>query len=159
NSAQLLAEQLNSMSNNIQGMRSAAEQGIAADVQAANTALQQIAQINQQISTAVPNDPTTATLLDQRDQAIDKLATLMDIRAVPGQFTQVSVYTGPGPQLVGAQAMTLAFNAQGTLSPNSIWNVDPTKSGVGTITLTTPDGSSIDLISGGAIQSGEIAAY
>lgn len=159
NSAQLLAQQLNSMSNNIQGMRVAAEQGIAADVQTANTDLQQIAAINQQISTANPDDPTTATLLDQRDQAIDQLSTLMDIRVVSGQFNQVSVYTGSGTELVGAQAMTLSFNAQGNLTPGSQWNADPSKSGTGTITLTSPGGSSIDLIASGAIQSGEIAAY
>ncbi len=159
NSAQLLAQQLNSFSNNIQGMREAAEQGIAADVQTANTDLQQIAAINQQISTSNPDDPTTATLLDQRDKAIDQLSTLMDIRVIPGQFNQVSVYTGSGTQLVGAQAMTLSFNAQGNLTPASQWNADPTKSGAGTITLTSPGGSSIDLLASGAIQSGEIAAY
>src|SRR5262249_32685023 len=42
NTAQLLAQQLNSLSSNIQSMRGAAEQGLAADVQAANNALQQI---------------------------------------------------------------------------------------------------------------------
>jgi flagellar hook-associated protein 1 len=159
NSAQLLAQQLNSISSNIQAMRTAAEQGIAADVQAANEAMQQIAKLNLQVSTAVANDPTTATLLDQRDAAIDKLATLMDIRVVPGQYNQVSVYTGSGMQLVGASAVTLSFNAQGTLTPTQQWNADPTKSGVGTITLTSPGGAPIDLIAGGAIQSGEIAAY
>jgi flagellar hook-associated protein 1 len=159
NAAQLLAKQLNAISSNIQSMRTAAEQGIAADVQAANQALQEIAKLNLQVSTAVANDPTTATLLDQRDAAIDKLATLMDVRVVPGQYNQVSVYTGSGMQLVGATAVTLGFNAQGTLTPTQQWNADPTKSGVGTITLTTPGGTPVDLIASGAIQSGEIAAY
>ena len=159
NSAQLLAKQLNAISSNIQSMRTSAEQGIAADVQAANQALQEIAKLNSQVSTAVANDPTTATLLDQRDAAIDKLATLMDVRVVPGQYNQVSVYTGSGMQLVGATAVTLGFNAQGTLTPTQQWNADPTKSGVGTITLTTPGGTPVDLIASGAIQSGEIAAY
>jgi flagellar hook-associated protein 1 FlgK len=159
NSAQLLAQQLNSLSNNIQGMRSAAEQGIAADVASANSALQDIAKVNQQISTANPSDPTTSVLLDQRDKDIDTLSKLMDIRVVPGQFGQLSVYTGSGSQLVGTQAVTLSFNAQGTLSPSAQYNADPTKSGVGTITMTNPDGSRTDMISSQAIQSGEIAAY
>jgi len=140
-------------------MRTAAEQGIAADVQTANNDLQQIAAINLQVSTSTKDDPTTATLMDQRDKAIDQLATLMDIRVVPGQFNQVSVYTGSGNQLVGTQAVTLSFNAQGTLTPTSQWNANPSLSGVGTITMTTPAGSSMDLIAAGAIQSGEIAAY
>jgi flagellar hook-associated protein 1 FlgK len=159
NSAQLLTRQLNSMSNGIQTMRGASEQGIAADVSSANTALQQIAAINNQVATSNASDPTAATLMDQRDKLIDQLSTLMDIRVVKGQFNQESVYTGSGTQLVGDQAGVLSFNPQGTLSPGALWNADPTKSGVGTITLTAPGGGSIDLISAGAIQSGEIATY
>src|SRR5258705_1556080 len=159
NSAQLLARQLNAMSNGIQTMRGAAEQGIAADVQSANSALQQIATINGQVATSNAADPTAAALMDQRDKLIDQLSTLMDIHVVKGQFNQISVYTGSGTQLVADQAATLSFNAQGTLAPSALWNANPTMSGVGTITLTAPGGGSLDLISGGAIQSGEIATY
>jgi len=159
NAGQQLALQLNSLSDNIQAMRGAAEQGIAADVNAANTDLQQIASINQQISTLADVDPTTANLLDQRDKAIDDLSKLMDIRVVPGQFNQISVYTGSGTQLVGAQAVTLSFTPQGTVTPSVQWDPNPSKSGLGTITATTPGGGSIDLISSGAVQSGEIGAY
>jgi len=159
NSAQLLTRQLNAMSNGIQTMRGAAEQGIAADVQSANSALQQIATINGQVATSNAADPTAAALMDQRDKLIDQLSTLMDIHVVKGQFNQISVYTGSGTQLVADQAATLSFNAQGTLAPSALWNANPTMSGVGTITLTAPGGGSLDLISGGAIQSGEIATY
>jgi flagellar hook-associated protein 1 FlgK len=159
NSAQLLTRQLNAMSDGIQTMRGAAEQGIAADVQSANSALQQIATINGQVATSNAADPTAAALMDQRDKLIDQLSTLMDIHVVNGQFNQISVYTGSGTQLVADQAATLSFNAQGTLAPSALWNANPTMSGVGTITLTAPGGGSLDLISGGAIQSGEIATY
>jgi flagellar hook-associated protein 1 FlgK len=159
NSAKLLTRQLNSMSNGIQTMRATAEQGISADVKAANAALQQIATINQQVATSGAGDPASATLMDQRDKLIDQLASLMDIRIVKGQFNSLSVYTGSGTELVGAQAAVLSFNAQGTLTPSAQWNSNPTKSGVGTITLTAPGGGSLDLISAGAIQSGEIASY
>jgi flagellar hook-associated protein 1 len=159
NAARQLALQLNSLSNNIQGMRSASEQGIAADVKIANTDLQQIAQINSQISTLSSVDPTTANLLDQRDRYIDELSKLMDIRVVPGQFNQVTIYTGSGTELVGTQAVILSFTPQGTVGPTVQWNPDPTKSGLGTVTASTPGGGSIDLITSGAIQSGEIAAY
>jgi flagellar hook-associated protein 1 FlgK len=158
-SAQLLSQQLNSLSNNVQTMRSACEQGISADVQSVNNILQDIASINTRISTANANDPTTVTLLDQRDKDIDDLSKLMDIRVVQGQFNQVTVFTGSGSQLVGTTAVQLSFNPQGTLSPNALWNADPTKSGVGTITLSAPGGAKTDLIAAGAIQSGEIAAY
>jgi flagellar hook-associated protein 1 FlgK len=158
NAAQLLSQQLNSMSNSIQSLRGAAEQGIGADVATANNDLQQIASINAQVSTANSNDPTTASLLDQRDKLIDQISTLMDVNVVPGQFNQVSVYTRNGTQLVGSTAVQLSFNAQGTLTPSTLYNTNPTKSGVGTITLKNADGTSTDLLAAGAIQSGEIAA-
>jgi flagellar hook-associated protein 1 FlgK len=159
NVGQQLAQQLNSLSDNIQAMRSAAEQGIAADVQTANNDLQQIATINAQISTANNTDPTTANLLDQRDKYIDELSKLMDIRVVPGDFNQLTVFTGTGTQLVGARPVTLSFTPQGTITPNVTWSSNPAQSNLGTITLTNPGGGSIDLLASGAIQSGEISAY
>ena len=53
----------------------------------------------------------------------------------------------------------MSFDAQGTITAGSQWNADPTKRGVGTITLTSSTGSSIDLIQSNAIRSGTIAAY
>src|SRR5262249_37346958 len=91
--AQQLAQTLNGMSSSIQGLRTQAEQGIAADVQQANAAMQQIAQINQQLAGSTASDSTTATLQDQRDQAITQLAQLMNIKVVQTGNNQVSVFT------------------------------------------------------------------
>ena len=70
NAAQAMAQQLNSATQSIQSLRSQADQGIAGDVQQANNALQQIAKINMQLSTAGIDNSTTVTLEDQRDQYI-----------------------------------------------------------------------------------------
>jgi len=73
---------------------------------------------------------------------------------------QVSVFTGNGQQLVaGSQASQLSFGDVGALSATSQWSATPSQDGVGTITLTSPGGSSTDLVATGAIQSGEIGAY
>jgi flagellar hook-associated protein 1 FlgK len=161
NAAQVLAQQLNQASNGIQSLRESAEQGISTDVQAANNALQQIAKINSQVTDTSSADAATSALLDQRDQDVSQLAKLMDIKVVQGANNQIYVYTGSGTQLVGAgqAAAQLSFNPQGAITANTLWNADPTKSGVGTIDLTTPGGAPIDLIATGAIQSGEIGAY
>ncbi len=94
--AQALAQQLNNATNSIQTLRSQADQGIAGDVQQANNALQQIANINQQLAGSGPADSTTALLENQRDQYIDQLSKLMDIRVVQGSNNQVSVFTDSG---------------------------------------------------------------
>ena len=157
--AQALAQQLNNATNSIQTLRSQADQAIAGDVQQANNALQQIASINQQLAGSSSTDSTAALLENQRDQYIDQLAKLMDIRVVQGSNNQVSVFTGSGAQLVGTQASQLNFSPTGTVAATDQWNSDPTKSGLGTITLVSPAGGSVDLVASGGIRSGEIAGY
>jgi flagellar hook-associated protein 1 len=157
--AQQFAQSLNGMSSGIQGLRTQAEQGIAADVQQANAAMQRIAQINQQLAANPVQDATAAQLQDQRDQAISQLAQLMNIKVVQSGNNQVAVFTGSGAQLVGSQAGTLSFDARGALAPGLTWSADPSQDGVGTITLTSPGGDTTDLIANKSIQSGQIAAY
>ncbi len=160
NSAQAMAQQLNSATQSIQSLRSQADQGIAGDVQQANTALQQIAQINSQLTTAGTDNGTTATLEDQRDQYITQLAQLMNISVSQGSNNQVVVSTGGGTQLVGqAGASQLSFTASGTINATQLWSADPSKSELSTITLTSPSGTTTDLVADGGIQSGEIAGY
>jgi flagellar hook-associated protein 1 FlgK len=158
-SAQAVAQNLNSMTTSIQQIRTQAEQGIATDVQTANTALQQIAQINKQLEGAA-SDSSTAALEDQRDQDITQLSQLMNVNVVQNSNNQISVFTGTGLQLVsGVQASQMTFNNAGTLSATSQWSANPSQDGVGTITLTSPGGATTDMIANGAIQSGEIGAY
>jgi len=161
NAAQVLAQQLNQASNGIQSLRESAEQGISTDVQAANNALQEIAAINGQVTNTSSADAATSALLDQRDQDVTQLAQLVDIKVVQGANNQIYVYTGSGTQLVGAgqAAAQLSFTPQGAINANTLWNADPTKSGVGDIQLVNPGAKPIDLIATGAIQSGEIGAY
>ena len=157
--AQSLTQQLNQMSNAVQGLRSDAELGISSAVAQANNALSQIAALNQQIVGRSQGDSETATLMDQRDGYIDQLSKLMDVSVIKGADNQVSVFTNSGTQLVGAQAAVLSFNAQGTMTAASQWNANPSQSRLGTITLTTPAGNSIDMIANGSIRSGSLAAY
>jgi flagellar hook-associated protein 1 FlgK len=158
-SAQAVAQNLNSMTASVQQMRTQAEQGIATDVQSANSALQQIASINLQLE-AAPSDSTSATLEDQRDQDITQLSQLMNVRVVQNSGNQVSIFTGSGQQLVASgQASQLSFNNAGTLTATAQWSANPSQDAAGTITLTSPGGTTTDLVAENAIQSGEIGAY
>jgi flagellar hook-associated protein 1 len=158
--AQELAQNLNSMTTSIQELRTQAEQGIATDVQSANSLLQQIAQINGQLQSTSATTSSGAALEDQRDQDITQLTQLMNVNVVQNSNNQVSLFTGTGQQLVaGTQASQLSFDNAGTLSATSQWSADPSEDGVGTITLTSPSGTTTDVLASNAIQSGQIAAY
>jgi flagellar hook-associated protein 1 FlgK len=159
NAAQMMAQQLNATTQGIQSLRANAEAGISDSVTTANNALAQIAAINNQLQNNGQTDASTASLLDQRDQYIDQLSQLMDIRTVTNGLNQVTVFTNSGVQLVGTEAAKLTFNPQGTMTPNTLYNPDPAKSNVGTITINFPGGGSYDLVSNNSIRSGKLAAY
>jgi flagellar hook-associated protein 1 FlgK len=156
--AQVLAQQLNGLTAAIQGLRSDAESGLADAVRSANDAMQAIAQINRQLATAQSNDIASATLLDQRDQYLNQLSLLMDIRVSKDDFNQVTVFTASGIQLVGTEAARLNFDAHGMITANAQWSGDPAQRNVGTITLVLPTGGGMDLVASKSIRSGEIAA-
>src|SRR5580692_7465707 len=156
--AQALAQQLNATTQGIQTLRTNAEQDINISVGQANADMTQIAKLNTQLQGMNATDPTAATLMDQRDQAIDQLSHLMDIRVSSTGNNQTSIYTTNGVELVGAQASQLSFNSQGTLSATSQWNSNPALSSVGTITATLANGAKVDMIATNSIISGQIAA-
>lgn len=157
--AQALAQQLNYMSNSIQGLREDAELGIADAVTRANNAMSQIAKLNKQLAASAVDDTATATLLDQRDAYIDELSQLMDVNVMSIDNNQVAVYTNSGVQLVGTEASQISFDPQGTMSPAAQWTADPATRTVGTLVLKSPYGGETDLIANNSIRSGEIAAY
>src|SRR6266850_1752559 len=156
NAAQSMAEQLNATTQGIQNLRANAETAINDSINTANNALKQIAFINNQLQSNGQTDSSTASLLDQRDQYIDQLSQLVDIRVVTNSQNQATVFTNSGVQLVGTEAAQLTFNPQGTVTPNTLYNADPTKSNLGTITIDFPHGGSYDMVSTNAIRSGNI---
>jgi flagellar hook-associated protein 1 FlgK len=157
--AQSLAQQLNSTTQGIQSLRSNVEQDIGTSVTQANADMSQIAKINTQLQGLNSNDPAAATLMDQRDTAINQLSQLMDIRAVTDSSNQTSVFTNSGVQLVGGGlASQMTFASAGALSATSLYNSNPAQSGVGSLTIQLPNGSSIDMVANKAISSGQIAA-
>lgn len=157
--AQSLAQQLNTTTSGIQTLRNDAESAIANSISTANNAMEQIANINRQLLGTTGNDAAAASLLDQRDQYVTQLSQLMDIRVTSNESNQISIFTNSGVQLVGVEAARLSFNQQGTVTPNTQWSSDPTKSNMGSITINFPHGGTLDLVASNSIRSGKIAAY
>jgi flagellar hook-associated protein 1 FlgK len=156
--AQSLAQGLNTTTQGIQQLRSNAEQDIGVSVNQVNNDLTQIAKLNAQLQTLPAGDNNAATLSDQRDNAINDLSKLIDIRVVTDNTNQATVYTTSGLQLVGTQASLVSFTGQGALGPSSLWNSNPALSGAGALTLTFANGATVDLIATNSIGSGRIGA-
>ena len=157
--AQALATQLNVTTKGIQSLRSNVEQDLGTSAQQANAAMNQIADINTKLQGLASTDPSAATLMDQRDQAINSLSKYVDVRVTTDGSNQANIYTSTGIQLVGAGlASQFSFASAGALSATSLYNTDPSKSGVGALTIKLPNGSSIDVAGNSVVSSGQIAA-
>jgi flagellar hook-associated protein 1 len=157
--AQSLAQSLNQTSNGIQSLRSNVEQDIGTSVQRANTDMSQIAALNSKLQGMNPTDPAAATLMDQRDNAINDLSTLMDVRVTTDASGQTNILTNSGVQLVGgALASQMTFTSPGTMTANSQYSTDPSKNGVGSLTIKLPNGAAMDVVANNVISSGQIAA-
>jgi flagellar hook-associated protein 1 len=157
--AQTLAGQLNSTTSGIQQLRSNVEQDIGNATNQANTDLTQIANINTRLQGLSPNDPLAATLMDQRDNAINDLAKLVDVRVVTDPSNQTNIFTNSGLQLVGqGLASSFTFTSPGALTATSLYSANPAQNGVGTLALKLPNGAAIDLVANNALSSGQIAA-
>ena len=157
--AQALATQLNVTTKGIQSLRSNVEQDLGTSAQAANAAMQQVATINTKLQDLSANDPSAATLMDQRDQAINTLSKYVDVRVTTDGSNQANIYTTTGIQLVGAGlASQFTFASTGALSATSLYNTDPAKSGVGALNIVLPNGSKVDVVANNVVSSGQIAA-
>ena len=157
--AQALAQQLNVTTKGIQSLRANVEQDLGTSAQQANAAMQQIADINSKLQGLGATDPSAATLMDRRDQAINTLSKYVDVRVVTDGSNQANVYTNTGVQLVGAGlASKFTFASAGALTANSLYDSNPAKSGVGAFNINLPNGSSIDVVANSVVSSGQIAA-
>lgn len=157
--AQTLAQQLNLTTKGIQSLRSNVEQDLSTSALAANAAMQQVANINSRLQGLSEHDPSAATLMDQRDQAINNLSKYVDVHVTIDGSNQANIYTTTGIQLVGAGlASQFTFASAGALSATSLYNIDPAKSGVGAFNIKLPNGSSVDVIANNVVSSGQIAA-
>jgi flagellar hook-associated protein 1 FlgK len=156
--AATLASRIGTIANGIQTLRTGMESQIASDVKSAGSLLRSIAQLNVKI-VAANGIGASPDLLDQRDQAINQLAQYMDVQATQVGDGSITVMTQSGVTLVdhGVSA-SLGFDSRAVLSPEAHYSTEAGKSGVGTITATTPGGARIDLIATGALRSGSLAA-
>jgi flagellar hook-associated protein 1 len=157
--AQSLAGQLNTTTQGIQSLRSNVEQDIGNSATQANTDMSTIAQINTQLQGMSSNDPLAATLMDQRDNAINDLSKLVDIKVTTDSSNQTSIFTNSGIQLVGAGlASSFTYSSKGSLNATDLYSTNPSQNGVGTLNIKLPNGAAVDVVANNLLSSGQIAA-
>ncbi|WP_316355127.1 flagellar hook-associated protein FlgK [Devosia sp.] len=154
--AQNMVETLNRLSTTVQGMRQETEGQIASNVHNLNGMLNSLAEVNHRMLDLGMTETARAALLDQRDRLVSSVAEMIDVRADYRADGTVALMTRSGVGLIDNGVSTFKFESAGNLSPNSIFDPDPTQTKVGKMTLTTPSGLTIDLVTQGVLQGGEL---
>jgi len=113
-----LAESLNSISDEIEGLRSRADTDIARTVDSINTGLEQVSTLNIQITEALFNGRATAPLEDQRQQIIDGLSEFLPLRQLPRDHGAVALVTTGGALLLDGLPAKLDFEPSAIVAPH-----------------------------------------
>jgi flagellar hook-associated protein 1 FlgK len=156
-SAQNMTETLNRLSSTIQGMRQEAEGQIAFNIYNVNGMLNSLGEVNQRLLDLGMTDSARAALHDQRDRLVSAVAEVIDVQADYRPNGTVALMTRSGIGLLDNGISRFSFESAGNLSPTSLFNADSESTKVGKLTLTTPSGLTIDLVSQGVLQGGELA--
>lgn len=117
-SARDLAKSIKSVSAGLQDMRSNADRAIDTQVNRLNEALQQVQELNSQITASFRNrGAERAALLDHRQQIIDEIGGMVPIREVPRDHGTVALYTTGGAILLDGPAARLEFTPTPVITP------------------------------------------
>lgn len=154
--AQTMAETLNRLSSDIQGMRQETEGQIAADVHSLNSMLNSLQEVNLRLLDLGMEDAGRTALLDQRDRLVSQIAEKIDLRADYRPDGTVALMTRSGVGLLDGRASTFKFESAGNLAATSEFDYDPDLTEVGKLSITTPSGLVLDLVQQGVIQGGEL---
>jgi flagellar hook-associated protein 1 len=117
NAGQQLAQQLNSFSSGIQSLRSNTDSQISTDVATVNNALNSVATLNNSIVQLQAEGQSTATLQDQRDQAVNQIAQLVGVSTYTRADGSMVLMSTSGQTLVdGTTISQFGYTQSGTVS-------------------------------------------
>ncbi len=115
NQAVSVALQLNEMSNEIQSLRTQADQDIEVKLQIVNGQLEAIAKMNTDIVRGIAAGQPTADLEDQRDQAVRTLSEQIGVQTFTRTTGELVVMMPNGQILADSQAQTMTHTAAAQL--------------------------------------------
>ncbi|TQF33096.1 flagellar hook-associated protein FlgK [Bradyrhizobium sp. UNPA324] len=145
-----VASQLRETSSGIQKLRADADQDISSAVDDVNTDLQQISDLNAQIKQTAAAGQSTADLEDQRNTALQDLASKMNINYFTASNGDIQIYTKSGQALVDSSAHTISYTAASNVTASTTYTAGSSSSG-GFSAITVNGVDITSQISGGDI--------
>ncbi len=113
-----VASELRNASQNVQSLRTQADQAIDNTVDQINDLLIELDTLNEQIATAQVQGLTPANLEDERNAALQELAALADIQYFINSDNELQVYM-QGYAILSSQPTLLSYEAAGSLTADT----------------------------------------
>ncbi|NEY91161.1 flagellar hook-associated protein FlgK [Tabrizicola oligotrophica] len=114
--ARNLASQIGGAAEAVQTARAEADDRIEADVDLLNRTLAQISELNGNIRATYAGARDPSALIDQRQQLIDSIASVVPLREIARDDGQIALYTTGGAMLVDGQAAVFGFDPAGLVT-------------------------------------------
>jgi flagellar hook-associated protein 1 FlgK len=134
-----VASQLRETSSGIQKLRSDADQDISSAIDDVNSDLKQIADLNDAIKQTAATGQSTADLEDQRNTALQDLASKMNVSYFTASNGDLQVYTTTGQALVDSSAHTISYTAAAKVTASTTYAAGSSSSGFSAITVNGVD--------------------
>ncbi|MEO0398803.1 MAG: flagellar hook-associated protein FlgK [Pseudomonadota bacterium] len=151
--AQQVTRTFNQIASEANQTRFDADSAISRRVDEVNSALEQIASLNGEISTSAAAARDTSALEDQRHVLIDRVAEIIPVREVPQSSGQIHLITNEGVFLLTTEAKQLEFTRSTVIAPtDSLTNGDLSGLAVEGVDITPGQGNAF------SVGGGEIAA-
>lgn len=144
-----VASQLRETSSGIQKLRSDADQDISSSIDDVNSNLQEIADLNAAIKQTAAAGQSTADLEDQRNTALQDIASKMNISYFTASNGDLQIYTTSGQALVDSSAHTISYTAAASVTASTTYAAGSSSSGFSAIEVNGVDITS--QVSGGDI--------
>jgi flagellar hook-associated protein 1 FlgK len=140
-----VASQLRETSSGIQKLRANADQDIGSSIDDVNADLQKIADLNAEIKQTAAAGQSTADLEDQRNTALQDVASKMNVNYYTASNGDLQIYTTTGQALVDSTAHAISYTTAANVSSSTTYG----SGGFSAITVNGVDITS--QISGGKI--------
>jgi flagellar hook-associated protein 1 len=116
-----VTSQMRQTSHNIQNLRANADQDISTSVGSINKDIQQIAELNKQITQTAAAGQPTADLEDQRNMALQDISSYMDVNYFTNSSGELQLFTSTGRPLVDAAPHTLSYTPSNTVDASTVF--------------------------------------
>ena len=116
--ARALANQISSAATSVQSARAGADHQIGADVDKVNAAMARVAEMNVEIRGHLSSGRDPSALMDQRQQLVDQIASVVPLREVQRDHGQIALFTTGGAVLVDGRAAAFGFTPVGVVEPD-----------------------------------------